>query len=84
MGTFLISFLSNTHVSCLVFLSGKKCVVFFPYLVDVDECESRVCEEECVNTPGSFHCFCDGRQGKKLGQNLRSCEVMNGIDSSSA
>uniref|UniRef100_A0A3B1JEH8 Growth arrest specific 6 n=1 Tax=Astyanax mexicanus TaxID=7994 RepID=A0A3B1JEH8_ASTMX len=41
---------------------------------DVDECESRVCEEECVNTPGSFRCFCDGRQGKKLRQDLRSCE----------
>ncbi|XP_072512772.1 growth arrest-specific protein 6 [Salminus brasiliensis] len=41
---------------------------------DVDECESHVCEEECVNTPGSFRCFCDGRQGKKLKQDLRSCE----------
>ncbi|KAI4891035.1 hypothetical protein NFI96_013892 [Prochilodus magdalenae] len=41
---------------------------------DVDECETHVCEEECVNTPGSFRCFCDGRQGKKLGRDLRSCE----------
>ncbi|XP_062866452.1 growth arrest-specific protein 6 [Trichomycterus rosablanca] len=41
---------------------------------DVDECESRVCEQECVNTPGSFYCLCDGRQRKKLGQNLTSCE----------
>uniref|UniRef100_A0A8C2KDH5 Growth arrest-specific 6 n=1 Tax=Cyprinus carpio TaxID=7962 RepID=A0A8C2KDH5_CYPCA len=42
--------------------------------VDVDECESDVCEEECVNTKGSFRCYCDGRQGKRLGQDLRSCE----------
>ncbi|XP_016312357.1 growth arrest-specific protein 6 [Sinocyclocheilus anshuiensis] len=42
--------------------------------VDVDECESDVCEEECVNTAGSFRCYCDGRQGKRLGQDLRSCE----------
>ncbi|XP_073697614.1 growth arrest-specific protein 6-like [Garra rufa] len=42
--------------------------------VDVDECESHVCEEECVNTPGSFRCYCDGRQGKRLGPDLRSCE----------
>ncbi|XP_030636570.1 growth arrest-specific protein 6 [Chanos chanos] len=42
--------------------------------LDVDECESGVCAEECVNTPGSFRCFCDGRQGKKLGHDLRSCE----------
>uniref|UniRef100_A0A8D3DXJ3 Protein S n=1 Tax=Scophthalmus maximus TaxID=52904 RepID=A0A8D3DXJ3_SCOMX len=42
--------------------------------VDVDECVSGVCAEECLNTPGSFRCFCDGRQGKKLGQDLRSCK----------
>lgn len=42
--------------------------------VDVDECESGVCEEECLNIPGSFRCFCDGRQGRKLGRDLRSCK----------
>uniref|UniRef100_A0AAX7TVY4 Growth arrest-specific 6 n=1 Tax=Astatotilapia calliptera TaxID=8154 RepID=A0AAX7TVY4_ASTCA len=42
--------------------------------VDVDECETGVCEEECLNTQGSFHCFCDGRQGMKLAQDLRSCK----------
>uniref|UniRef100_A0A8C7JMR5 Growth arrest-specific 6 n=1 Tax=Oncorhynchus kisutch TaxID=8019 RepID=A0A8C7JMR5_ONCKI len=41
--------------------------------LDVDECEQGVCEE-CVNTPGSFRCFCDGRQGKKLSHDLRSCQ----------
>ncbi|KAK2817881.1 hypothetical protein Q7C36_021814 [Tachysurus vachellii] len=41
---------------------------------DVDECESPVCEEQCVNTPGSFRCYCDGRQAKKLGQDLSSCK----------
>ncbi|KAL4636271.1 growth arrest-specific protein 6 isoform X1 [Arapaima gigas] len=41
---------------------------------DVDECETQVCAEECVNTPGSFSCFCDGRRGLKLAQNMRSCE----------
>ncbi|XP_044000115.1 growth arrest-specific protein 6 [Gambusia affinis] len=42
--------------------------------VDVDECQSGVCEEECLNIPGSFRCFCDGRQGRKLGRDLRSCK----------
>uniref|UniRef100_A0A672HHJ4 Growth arrest-specific 6 n=1 Tax=Salarias fasciatus TaxID=181472 RepID=A0A672HHJ4_SALFA len=42
--------------------------------VDVDECETGVCEEECLNTPGSFRCFCDGRRGLKLGQDLKSCK----------
>uniref|UniRef100_A0A8C6PEY9 Growth arrest specific 6 n=1 Tax=Nothobranchius furzeri TaxID=105023 RepID=A0A8C6PEY9_NOTFU len=44
--------------------------------VDVDECESGVCEGECLNTPGSFRCFCDGRRGMKLGGDLRSCKVV--------
>lgn len=47
----------------------------FCRLSDVDECETGVCEEECLNTQGSFHCFCDGRQGMKLAQDLRSCKV---------
>uniref|UniRef100_A0A667YXI8 Growth arrest-specific 6 n=1 Tax=Myripristis murdjan TaxID=586833 RepID=A0A667YXI8_9TELE len=42
--------------------------------IDVDECEEGVCAEECMNTPGSFRCFCDGRQGMKLGQDHRSCK----------
>ncbi|XP_028972428.1 growth arrest-specific protein 6 isoform X2 [Esox lucius] len=42
--------------------------------LDVNECEQSVCEEECVNTPGSFRCFCDGRHGMKLSQDLRSCQ----------
>lgn len=41
----------------------------------MDECETGVCAEECLNTPGSFRCFCDGRQGRKLSQDLRSCKV---------
>uniref|UniRef100_A0A8C4EAK7 Growth arrest-specific protein 6 n=1 Tax=Dicentrarchus labrax TaxID=13489 RepID=A0A8C4EAK7_DICLA len=44
--------------------------------LDVDECETGVCAEECLNTPGSFRCFCDGRQGMKLGQDLRSCKPL--------
>uniref|UniRef100_A0A671THM0 Growth arrest-specific 6 n=1 Tax=Sparus aurata TaxID=8175 RepID=A0A671THM0_SPAAU len=44
--------------------------------VDVDECETGVCAEECLNTPGSFRCFCDGRQGTKLSQDLRSCKPL--------
>lgn len=47
--------------------------------VDVDECETRVCEEECVNMPGSFRCFCDGRLGKRLSSDMKSCESI-GLD----
>ncbi|XP_056320023.1 growth arrest-specific protein 6 [Danio aesculapii] len=47
--------------------------------VDVDECETHVCEEECVNMPGSFRCFCDGRLGKRLSLDMKSCESI-GLD----
>uniref|UniRef100_A0A665TWI5 Growth arrest-specific 6 n=1 Tax=Echeneis naucrates TaxID=173247 RepID=A0A665TWI5_ECHNA len=42
--------------------------------VDVDECMASACAEECLNTPGSFYCFCDGRQGMKLTKDLRTCK----------
>lgn len=42
---------------------------------DVDECQTDVCAGQCLNTPGSFRCFCDGREGMKLSQDLRSCKV---------
>uniref|UniRef100_A0A665TWD5 Growth arrest-specific 6 n=1 Tax=Echeneis naucrates TaxID=173247 RepID=A0A665TWD5_ECHNA len=41
---------------------------------DVDECMASACAEECLNTPGSFYCFCDGRQGMKLTKDLRTCK----------
>ncbi|XP_037103624.1 growth arrest-specific protein 6 [Syngnathus acus] len=44
--------------------------------VDVDECEASACAEECLNTLGSFRCLCDGRQGRKLEQDLRSCKAI--------
>ncbi|KAL0985449.1 hypothetical protein UPYG_G00157020 [Umbra pygmaea] len=40
---------------------------------DLDECESRVCEGVCANTPGSYSCHCDGRQGLRLAGDQRSC-----------
>ncbi|CAF99750.1 unnamed protein product, partial [Tetraodon nigroviridis] len=44
--------------------------------LDVDECETGVCAEVCLNIPGSFRCFCDGRQGRTLSQDLRSCKPL--------
>ncbi|XP_061891515.1 growth arrest-specific protein 6 [Entelurus aequoreus] len=63
---------------------GHECLCDLGYVyqeeskscVDVDECEADVCAEECFNTPGSFHCFCDGRHGLKLGRDLRSCKAI--------
>ena len=44
-------------------------------LLDVDECQSNtsnICEQECVNVPGSFTCDCDN--GYKLNADGRSCD----------
>ncbi|XP_078402200.1 growth arrest-specific protein 6-like isoform X1 [Cetorhinus maximus] len=40
---------------------------------DVDECEENICEESCVNTPGKYSCYCDGKRGLKLAADLQSC-----------
>ncbi|KAJ3594070.1 hypothetical protein NHX12_006402 [Muraenolepis orangiensis] len=45
-----------------------------PYCLDVDECEestSNVCEQECVNTVGSFQCQCGSSH--ILAPDQRSC-----------
>lgn len=60
----------TTAISPLLLSLKRLC-----HLSDVDECETGVCAEECLNTLGSFRCFCDGRQGMKLSQDLRSCKV---------
>ncbi|XP_057187327.1 vitamin K-dependent protein S [Triplophysa rosa] len=42
--------------------------------LDVDECQQDVCYGECVNSIGSFSCYCDGRKGVKLAEDGRVCE----------
>lgn len=74
---FSVSKLGQEH-SDFVYLSSLLLFWGFTLLrrtSDDDECETGVCAEECLNTPGSFRCFCDGRQGMKLSQDLRSCKV---------
>ncbi|XP_030635334.1 vitamin K-dependent protein S [Chanos chanos] len=41
---------------------------------DVDECEEDVCNGECVNTVGSYRCYCDGRRGLRLANDRLHCE----------
>ncbi|XP_076991087.1 growth arrest-specific protein 6 [Tamandua tetradactyla] len=41
---------------------------------DVNECEEQLCEQVCVNSPGSYTCHCNGRGGLKLSQDMNSCE----------
>eukprot|EP00112_Aurelia_sp_Birch-Aquarium-sp1_P014017 Seg3.11 transcript_id=Seg3.11/GoldUCD/mRNA.D3Y31 product=Fibrillin-1 protein_id=Seg3.11/GoldUCD/D3Y31 len=40
-------------------LNGKSCI-------DIDECETKFCDQRCVNTPGSYMCQCFDGYSKKL------------------
>ncbi|XP_041054671.1 vitamin K-dependent protein S-like [Carcharodon carcharias] len=41
---------------------------------DIDECAANMCTHGCVNSPGSYICFCDGRKGEKLSADGHSCQ----------
>lgn len=52
-------------------LHDLNCVFFI--LLDIDECivETSGCEHYCVNTLGTYECFC--RLGFRLDQDQHSC-----------
>uniref|UniRef100_A0A452E444 Vitamin K-dependent protein S n=1 Tax=Capra hircus TaxID=9925 RepID=A0A452E444_CAPHI len=43
---------------------------------DVDECSENLCAQLCVNYPGGYSCYCDGKKGFKLAQDQKSCEAV--------
>ncbi|XP_007955911.2 vitamin K-dependent protein S, partial [Orycteropus afer afer] len=43
---------------------------------DVDECSENMCTQLCINYPGGYSCYCDGKKGFKLAQDQRSCEAV--------
>uniref|UniRef100_A0A8C4UN23 Vitamin K-dependent protein S n=1 Tax=Falco tinnunculus TaxID=100819 RepID=A0A8C4UN23_FALTI len=43
---------------------------------DIDECVENVCAQLCVNSPGSYSCYCDGKKGFKLSKDMKSCEAV--------
>ncbi|NXR05854.1 PROS protein, partial [Semnornis frantzii] len=43
-------------------------------LLHIDECAENVCGQLCVNSPGSYSCYCDGKKGFKLSKDMKSCE----------
>uniref|UniRef100_G3T9K5 Vitamin K-dependent protein S n=1 Tax=Loxodonta africana TaxID=9785 RepID=G3T9K5_LOXAF len=43
---------------------------------DVDECSENMCTQLCVNYPGGYSCYCDGKKGFKLAQDQKSCEAV--------
>ncbi|KAE8296823.1 Fibulin-7 [Larimichthys crocea] len=69
-------FLGSTRCTCDVgfTISGRDNNI----CTDIDECRlfplgqpGRLCVHQCVNTPGSFHCFCPA--GYDLARDGRSC-----------
>ncbi|XP_019512466.1 PREDICTED: complement component C1q receptor [Hipposideros armiger] len=48
--------------------------------VDVDECQDSPCAQECINTPGGFHCQCwvgyeSSGPGERACQDVDECET---------
>ncbi|XP_020830482.1 vitamin K-dependent protein S isoform X3 [Phascolarctos cinereus] len=41
---------------------------------DVDECAENLCSQLCVNHPGGYSCYCDGKKGFRLSQDQKNCE----------
>ncbi|XP_066203255.1 vitamin K-dependent protein S [Saccopteryx leptura] len=43
---------------------------------DVDECSENICAQLCVNYPGGYSCYCDGKKGFRLAQDQKTCEAV--------
>ncbi|KAF7251254.1 Vitamin K-dependent protein S [Varanus komodoensis] len=43
---------------------------------DVDECAENTCSQICINSPGSYACYCDGAKGFKLSRDTKTCEAV--------
>ncbi|XP_075857149.1 vitamin K-dependent protein S [Microcebus murinus] len=43
---------------------------------DVDECSENMCAQLCINYPGGYSCYCDGKKGFKLAHDQKSCEAV--------
>ncbi|XP_028937972.1 vitamin K-dependent protein S [Ornithorhynchus anatinus] len=41
---------------------------------DVDECAENMCAQLCVNFPGGYSCYCDGKKGFMLALDQKNCE----------
>ncbi|XP_029378612.1 fibulin-7 [Echeneis naucrates] len=76
-------FLGSTRCTCDVgfTISGRDNNI----CTDIDECHlfplgqpGRLCVHQCVNTPGSFHCFCPA--GYDLAADARSCTDIDECD----
>ncbi|XP_074048363.1 vitamin K-dependent protein S [Macrotis lagotis] len=43
---------------------------------DIDECAENTCAQLCVNHPGGYSCYCDGKKGFRLTQDQKNCEAI--------
>ena len=67
--------LSADDISCEgIYISYDTCTIhsMFYSLSDVNECNgTHICTNQCINTPGSYHCSCS--EGFKLDEDGYSC-----------
>ncbi|NXL36773.1 PROS protein, partial [Glaucidium brasilianum] len=63
----------NEGVSCK-YASAKYFLTADQILPHIDECNENVCAQLCVNSPGSYNCYCDGKKGFKLSKDMKNCE----------
>ncbi|NXS08979.1 PROS protein, partial [Neodrepanis coruscans] len=52
----------------------NKSFCMLPFFLDIDECAENICAQLCVNSPGSYSCYCDGKKGFKLSKDMKNCE----------
>ncbi|XP_040054674.2 C-type lectin domain family 14 member A [Gasterosteus aculeatus] len=43
------------------------------FCVDVDECAGAACRHSCLNTAGSFRCFCSNQDGERVDEDSPAC-----------
>lgn len=66
---------SISYYLCMILKDSASWFIFPHFPADIDECAENTCSQICVNSPGSFTCYCDGKKGFKLSKDMRTCEV---------
>ncbi|NXY26915.1 PROS protein, partial [Atrichornis clamosus] len=67
-----LDFIMQSSLFSICAMNNSFCMLQF--LLDIDECAENVCAQLCVNSPGSYSCYCDGKKGFKLSKDMKNCE----------
>eukprot|EP01147_Barroeca_monosierra_P006072 gene6072-7363_t len=77
---FTSRFMHNGQPAVLQYCLADGSLTHLGECVDIDECSwsQNLCEGDCINTFGSFHCTCGETQGRHLNPDGRTCVKSNG------